>query len=99
MPISTYISRDTLRSEFSAALSEMYRVEVPLYGDLVELVDEINGRVVQAQGARMGEWQPAGEHPFIPISRFCRCSALSLAAGAVKRFLRRGEADLQTDST
>ena len=40
--ISTYIPRDTLRSEFSAALSEMYRVEVPLYGDLVELVDEIN---------------------------------------------------------
>lgn len=61
MPISTYVPRDTLRTEFSAALSEMYRVEVPLYGDLVELVDEINSKVMKSDGDHLGEWQSAGE--------------------------------------
>lgn len=37
-----YIHSDELRGQFCAALSRMYKDEVPLYGDLVELVDEIN---------------------------------------------------------
>jgi uncharacterized glyoxalase superfamily metalloenzyme YdcJ len=61
MPVSTYVARDTLRTEFSAALSEMYRVEVPLYGDLVELVSEVNEQVVKAEGDHLGDWQSAGK--------------------------------------
>lgn len=61
MPIPTYIPRDTLRTEFSTALSNMYRSEVPLYGDLVELVQEVNKGVLETEGSHAGEWRSAGE--------------------------------------
>ncbi|EKD04726.1 hypothetical protein A1Q2_00956 [Trichosporon asahii var. asahii CBS 8904] len=38
---SDFVSPDELRARFCAALSAMYRSEVPLYGDLVELVDDL----------------------------------------------------------
>ncbi|CAK9787424.1 DUF1338-domain-containing protein [Cutaneotrichosporon oleaginosum] len=38
----TFISKDELRARFCTALSVMYRTEVPLYGDLIELVDDVN---------------------------------------------------------
>lgn len=38
------IDPDALRTRFSTALSGMYRAEVPLYGDLLELVAEVNAR-------------------------------------------------------
>jgi uncharacterized glyoxalase superfamily metalloenzyme YdcJ len=60
MPIATFIPADTLRTEFSAALSEMYRTEVPLYGDLVELVAEVNKEVLSTEGSHAGEWRSAG---------------------------------------
>lgn len=44
MPTPTYVSPDELRARFCSALSAMYRSEVPLYGDLVELVDEVNAK-------------------------------------------------------
>jgi uncharacterized glyoxalase superfamily metalloenzyme YdcJ len=40
---------DVLRARFGAALSDMYRAEVPLYGALLELVGAINAGVL-AQG-------------------------------------------------
>src|SRR5690625_4921494 len=36
-----------IRALFSAAMSEMYRTEVPLYGRLIELVREINDDILQ----------------------------------------------------
>ena len=36
------VTADALRTRFSTALSEMYRTEVPLYGDLVRLVAGVN---------------------------------------------------------
>ncbi|KAI1265014.1 hypothetical protein F5Y18DRAFT_389148 [Xylariaceae sp. FL1019] len=39
---STYANEDVLRTEFAAAMSAMYRTEVPLYGDLIEIVRDIN---------------------------------------------------------
>ncbi|KAI5480754.1 hypothetical protein MNV49_007160 [Pseudohyphozyma bogoriensis] len=38
----TYISTNSLRSKFSAALSDLYKNEVPLYGKLIELVHDTN---------------------------------------------------------
>jgi hypothetical protein len=38
----SFISKDELRARFCTALSVMYRTEVPLYGDLIELVDDVN---------------------------------------------------------
>jgi uncharacterized glyoxalase superfamily metalloenzyme YdcJ len=37
-----FVSADDIRSAFSAAMSEMYRKEVPAYGELLSLVAEVN---------------------------------------------------------
>ncbi len=42
------VDPDRLRAEFSQAMSAMYRAEVPLYGELVALVEAINRRVLEA---------------------------------------------------
>lgn len=68
MPVPTYIPRDTLRTEFSTALSNMYRAEVPLYGDLVELVDEVNREVLEKEGSHAGEWRSAGTSRSVPTA-------------------------------
>ena len=41
-----FISRDTIRADFSRAMSAMYRHEVPLYGTLMSLVAQINAQVM-----------------------------------------------------
>ncbi len=41
-----YVSEHIVRSYFTDAMSHMYREEVPAYADLVELVDEVNDRVL-----------------------------------------------------
>ena len=56
------VDPDILRRDFCSALSAMYRQEVPLYGDLIELVDDVN----EAVKSRGGSWETSGE----------RCSGL-----------------------
>ncbi|MCB1841251.1 MAG: VOC family protein, partial [Alphaproteobacteria bacterium] len=41
-----FVSPDELRARFSRAMSEMYRKEVPAYGTLLELVRDVNERVL-----------------------------------------------------
>ena len=41
---------DELRTRFCLAMSDMYREEVPLYGDLVRIVREVDDSVLRAQG-------------------------------------------------
>ncbi|OXB33902.1 hypothetical protein LQV05_002203 [Cryptococcus neoformans] len=45
---SKFVDPNELRAAFCTALSDMYRQEVPLYGDLVSLVDEVNSKVTTA---------------------------------------------------
>lgn len=45
------VSPDTIRSAFSAAMSAMYRDEVPAYGTLMELVAEVNAETLAADPA------------------------------------------------
>ena len=45
-----FVSTDNIRSQFSAAMSQMYREEVPAYSDLVEIVNDVNQQVLSAQG-------------------------------------------------
>lgn len=42
MQEKTFVSADDIRSAFSAAMSTMYRKEVPAYGELLSLVAEVN---------------------------------------------------------
>lgn len=40
--MSNYFDPDDVRTLFSKAMSDMYRAEVPLYGDLMKLVHDVN---------------------------------------------------------
>lgn len=40
-----YIDANTLRNTFSLAMSAMYKTEVPLYGDLVKIVNKVNEEI------------------------------------------------------
>ena len=42
MPQQNFLSPHTIRSKFSAAMSAMYRDEVPTYGTLLDMVTDIN---------------------------------------------------------
>ncbi|MDE1915271.1 MAG: VOC family protein [Sphingomonadales bacterium] len=41
-----FVSPDEIRSRFSDAMSRMYREEVPLYGELMDIVRTVNARVL-----------------------------------------------------
>jgi uncharacterized glyoxalase superfamily metalloenzyme YdcJ len=43
-----HVSADRIRSDFSAAMSAMYRDEVPAYGTLMALVAKVNGEMLAA---------------------------------------------------
>ncbi|MEX3772661.1 VOC family protein [Pseudomonas sp. MYb118] len=44
-----FVSPDLIRQRFSKAMSDMYRKEVPLYGALMELVEQTNRHVLDNQ--------------------------------------------------
>lgn len=46
MSAADFVSPDAIRRQFAQAMSRMYRAEVPLYGDLVDLVARINTQVL-----------------------------------------------------
>ena len=48
MKANSYISADKIRSDFSAAMSGMYRDEVPAYGTLMSLVAKVNDETLAA---------------------------------------------------
>ena len=50
MSAADFISPDAIRRQFAQAMSRMYRAEVPLYGDLVDLVARINTQVLDEDG-------------------------------------------------
>jgi uncharacterized glyoxalase superfamily metalloenzyme YdcJ len=52
--MSQYSPPDRIRARFSAAISAMYRAEVPLYGSLLEIVATVNARHGEAVDNRLG---------------------------------------------
>ena len=54
MSAAEFVSPDAIRRLFAQAMSRMYRSEVPLYGDLVDLVAQINAQVL-AEDAALAE--------------------------------------------
>lgn len=56
-----HVSTDDTRSMFSAAMSDMYRSEVPQYGALLELVHDANARHLQRDPALKASLARAGE--------------------------------------
>ena len=49
MTAKNFMKTDEIRYLFSTAMSTMYQKEVPLYTDLIELVNEVNESVMQQQ--------------------------------------------------
>lgn len=60
MPTPDYVSPDHIRARFSRAMSAMYRAEVPLYGDLMELVAQVNQETLANQPAMANALQRSG---------------------------------------
>jgi len=56
----TFVASDDIRAAFSAALSAMYRNEVPLYGDLLDIVASVNQAVLRADPALAADLEQHG---------------------------------------
>ena len=69
MPNPRFISPDTIRKDFSKAMSDMYREEVPLYGALLELVAETNARVLASDPDLAQQLQHTGEIQRLDMER------------------------------
>ena len=59
--MSVFVHPDEIRSRFSAALSAMYRAEVPQYGDLLTLVADINADTLKRDPAQAERLDQAGD--------------------------------------
>ena len=60
---------DRIRGLFAQAMSDMYRAEVPLYGDLIALVGDINADTLQRDPALAERLQRTGETERLDLER------------------------------
>lgn len=63
------VSPDDIRSAFSQAMSDMYRQEVPQYGDLLELVANINRETLAADPALAARLDAQNETSRLDVER------------------------------
>lgn len=47
--MTTFLSRDEIRDRFSKAMSAMYQQEVPQYGTLIDLIEQVNAETLASQ--------------------------------------------------
>ncbi|KAK0332181.1 hypothetical protein LTR94_025941, partial [Friedmanniomyces endolithicus] len=59
--MAVFVNPDDIRSQFSAALSAMYRAEVPQYGELLSLVADINAQTLRADASSADRLAASGE--------------------------------------
>jgi len=64
-----FVSPDLIRQRFSKAMSDMYREEVPLYGALMELVEQTNRHVLDSDPQVAGQLQSTGEIERLDLER------------------------------
>ncbi|QJI20705.1 MULTISPECIES: 2-oxoadipate dioxygenase/decarboxylase HglS [unclassified Pseudomonas] len=69
MPTPRHISPDDIRKDFSKAMSDMYREEVPLYGALLELVADTNARALASEPDLARQLQRTGEIQRLDMER------------------------------
>jgi uncharacterized glyoxalase superfamily metalloenzyme YdcJ len=80
------ISSDQIRKRFSAAMSAMYRAEVPAYGDLMSLVADVNAGVLSGNPALRASLAARGELGRIGDERH---GAIRLGTAAELSVIRR----------
>lgn len=69
MHTTAHVSPDEIRKDFSKAMSDMYRDEVPLYGALMALVAETNTRVLDREPGLAQQLQRTGEIQRLDMER------------------------------
>ena len=77
---------NAIRHEFSMAMSAMYQSEVPLYGDLLDLVDEVNTEVLTQHQEIKEQLEHTGEIHRISMERH---GAIRLGTAAELHMMRR----------
>lgn len=82
----TFINSDDIRHDFSLAMSEMYQKEVPLYGDLIDLVSEVNTEVLNKQPDIRQQLEHTGEIDRLGMERH---GAIRLGTAAELSMMRR----------
>ncbi|WP_024869268.1 2-oxoadipate dioxygenase/decarboxylase HglS [Pseudoxanthomonas suwonensis] len=84
--MTTFVSPDRIRGLFAQAMSDMYRTEVPLYGDLIELVGDINRAALEADPAMAARLERNGEIERLDLERH---GAIRVGTPAELAMLRR----------
>ena len=51
LPATCWADPDWIRTKFSSALSDMYKAEVPLYAELLQLVRDVNEEAMRRDPA------------------------------------------------
>ncbi|MEO6676510.1 MAG: VOC family protein [Pseudomonas sp.] len=69
MSLPSFVSPDLIRQRFSKAMSDMYREEVPLYGALMELVEQTNRHVLSSDPQIARQLESTGEIQRLDLER------------------------------
>lgn len=69
MTVQPFVSPDLIRQRFSKAMSDMYREEVPLYGALMQLVEQTNREVLARQPDIARQLDSTGEIQRLDMER------------------------------
>ncbi|MEN2747771.1 VOC family protein [Sphingomonas sp. T9W2] len=77
---------NAIRTRFSEAMSAMYRAEVPLYGDLLSIVAEVNAQVLADRPDLAAEMASADELDRLDVERH---GAIRLGTAAELNMMRR----------
>lgn len=77
---------DEIRGLFSHAMSDMYRVEVPQYGTLIDLVRDVNDATLAANPELEDQLRAAGEMDRLDVERH---GAIRLGTAAELSLIRR----------
>jgi len=83
---TAFVSPDHIRRLFAQAMSDMYRAEVPLYGDLMALVAQINAQTLQDDPALAVRLQRNDERARLDLERH---GAIRVGTAAELATLRR----------
>lgn len=84
--MTAFASPDRIRSLFAQAMSDMYRAEVPLYGELMELVAQVNADALRKDAALAARIARNDELKRIDLERH---GAIRVGTAAELSMLRR----------
>ncbi|WP_298722755.1 VOC family protein [uncultured Oceanisphaera sp.] len=86
MAHDSFLPADDIRTLFSESMSRMYQQEVPQYGTLMQLVAQINERVLAAEPALQHQLRETGELDRLSLERH---GAIRVGRAAELNMLRR----------